>query len=416
MKLKTNISFLYAWIGFLLIAFSLKNTSLLSIGNFSFYTAMSYHGLLIPAWMLLIIAYSGYCNCSSSVKKFLSKGSVISSILVGISTLLNNNQNFSIYTIILITGMIIAEITAIIIIIESIKNFSKNKNNYNKIAWWTSSIAIIAMSLATPLGHIAGTIKDLNSHFPVFIQKLSFIKQSRAEGFTDAHSHQILAAFLAASFSIPLIKKYKNKNISFPIKDIGLSIILITTITQVFIYQYCAWLNCDTPTLFQNKLNGMPLDDFVLTIMALGFLLLIPSLLNKNKNFSNTNLSFTLIAYLISIIFLGIFIEFHEQFFGYGEKNTPGMLNDLAYIRAHLLFDFMIIPLLTASILNSNFIQTKIYKKIYEYLNLSILTTGLIGVFIWTFYLNSFLIKLSLILIIIFMFFSSFISLKTQKS
>ena len=62
---------------------------------------------------------------------------------------------------------------------------------------------------------------------------------------------------------------------------------------------------------------------------------------------------------MVSVVLLGVYIEFHEEFFGHGEGDAPGATNCLAYIRAHMLFGFMVIPMMLAVLLNLASLRTK---------------------------------------------------------
>ena len=423
--LNNSIAILSAWSGFMLILFALKGVSWFHLGDFSFSTAMAYHGLLIPAWMMLILAYSQHIGYSDFIKKLLGTGAVFASILVGIGSALIHNQGFSIGTVIQVTGMVLAEITALAIIIESFRYYFKTtKNSYNRAAWWTVTIALIGLSLATPLGHLAGAVKDLGMKFPVFIKHATLLGHSKEivlSGYIGSHSHQILAAFLAAGFILPLIRKaHSKRDVKYFIEKIGLLIIIGATIAQVLLYQYCAWFGWEPPTLFSNGPNGLPLDDFILVVMGLGMLLLIPALFVKNKKaspienysrFVRFNIVILVIVYMISIVALGLHIEFHEQYFGHGERNAIGMLNDLAYIRAHLLFGFMIIPMLLGALLNVNLLHSNRQKWFITGFAIMVVLTGFIGIFVWTFFLNSLLLKISTGFTALFLFvFASLLS------
>ncbi len=415
--LNNSITILSAWLGFMLILFALNGVSWFHLGDFSFHTAMAYHGLLIPAWMMLILAYAQYIECSDFIKKLSGMGSVFASILVGIGSILSHKQGVSIGTVIQVTGMVIAEITALIIIIESFRDyFISSENSFNRTAWWTVSIALIGLSLATPLGHLAGAVEDLGMKFPIFIKNVTLLGQPKEDilgGYIGSHSHQIVAAFLAAGFTLPLIQEtHRRQNVEFFMEKIGLLIIMGATIAQVVLYQYCAWFSWEPPTLFSKGPNGLPLDDFILVVMGMGMLLLIPVLFVKNKKafdignyskFVRFNIAVLLITYMISVIAIGLYIEFHEQYFGHGEGNASGILNDLAYIRAHLLFGFMIIPMLLGTLLNINLLHHDRQKWVITAFAILVVLTGLLGMFMWTFFLNSLLLKISIIFTTIFL-------------
>ena len=397
-------------------------------GDFSFRTAMAYHGILIPAWLMLLLAYSQHFSVSKALMKLYSFGAVFSGILSEIGALFIHSQGIDYGTIIQVTAMICSEILALTIIIGAfIYHFREKQSKINEIAWWTVSIALIGLSVATPLGHIAGAAKDLGGKFALFtnfVNHLSVSTNTAISGFVDSHSHQVLAAFLAAAFSLPFIKKSGEKSdITVSLQSIGLFVVLIATLAQIFLYQYCAWSAWEPPTLFSNGTNGIPLDDFVLSILGVGLLFLIPSLWKKREgkslsnnysSFSRQTVSVILIAYMVSVVGLGIFIEFHEQFFGHGESSAVGVINDLAYIRAHILFGFMIIAVLLSTLLNICLIDRYRYVKISLWFIVLLMITGTIGVYVWTFFLFPLILKICFFFFVLFLFFFAF-ALKTSK-
>ncbi len=149
----------------------------------------------------------------------------------------------------------------------------------------------------------------------------------------------------------------------------------------------------------------MPLDDIILTIFGIGMLFLLPMFLpimtEKTTKaiasygpFLRTVLAFLFITFLVSIVSLGIYIEFHEGFFGGGEGNAPGVVNDLAFIRGHLLFGFMILPVLLVGLLCLK--GQEVPKKVSNLASLIAIFTALLGsagMYFWTFHLDATLMK-----------------------
>ncbi len=401
------ISILAGWSGLLLIIFPLLGFPLFEIGDFNFYTAMAYHGIAITAWLLLLLAYLYYIKPSQKIEKWSGYGAVAAAILAGIGSMLIHNRGVSTGTVIQISGMVLTEIIALTIIILAIKfYFTEPMKNINSLAWWTGLTGLISMSLSAPLGHLAGATIDLGNKFFLILQHakaLNMPVQDVLDGYIGSHSHEILAAFFATAFTIPLISRSEEeKKGTVIIEKFSLFIIIIATIAQTLLYQYCAWSGWEPPTLFANGPNGIPLDDFILSILGIGLLILIyPLIVRAGKKLKsktgliNITVALTLFAYLISIVALGIFIEFHEQYFGHGEGSARGVLHDMAYIRAHLLFGFMIIPILLGTLLHGELITDK--KRLYPPFSIALLAiiSGSMGVFTWTFSLNPLLVEVS---------------------
>ena len=378
--------------------------------------------------MMLILAYSGYTGYSVTFEKWIGAGAVTGSILTGTGSALIYHSGFSFGTGIQITGMIIAEITAWAVIVESfIYHYGRSKQSNDKIVWWTVTIGLIGLSLATPLGHLAGAFKDFGEHFHLFVRQAAFQglpPEDMAGSFIDSHSHQVLASFLAAGFSLPFLQaSFEKRRILSFLQKAGFIIIITATIAQVALYQYCAWSGWDPPDLFAHGPDGLPLDDFILVILGLGMLLLLPAYFAKETKDNipvNHALSVRkmvgalIIAYLIAVVALGLYIEFHETFFGHGEGTAPGVSNDLAYIRAHLLFGFMLIPILLGILLNLDLINYS--GRFITGLVGLVAISGFTGVFIWTFSLDATALKMSLALTVILLLAFPLLLIREKRS
>jgi len=222
---KTSIAILSAWAGIILFLCFLSDVNWFKLGDFGFRTAMAYHGILIPAWMILALAYSQHVAFSYPIRKWLGIGAVSAGVLTGIGSILIRDQGFSLATDIQITGMILAEITAFAIIIGSFRHHCRTSHdNINATAWWTASVALIGLSLSTPLGHLAGAVTDLGMNFPTFAKHVSLLGIPQEEvlsGYIGSHSHQILAAFLAAAYLI----RWKNAGRDKPIVTVSLNVL-----------------------------------------------------------------------------------------------------------------------------------------------------------------------------------------------
>lgn len=422
-----SILFLSAWTGLLLWVYAVSGVDWFLPGDFGFHTAMAYHGLLIPAWMMIVLAYVRYTECSGFMRKFIRTGVVLGGFLTGLGALFIYGEGLSFWTVVQVTGMVIAEITALVIIVISfVYYFKSSRKGINAFAWWTVTLALIGMSLATPAGHLAGAIKDLGTAFPSWFSH-PWLSQNVAGNYIDAHSHQMLAAFLAAGFAMPLLRTDSGKSKGMVLlQNSGLVIMMIATLAQISIYQYCAWSGWEPPVLFSSGLNGIPLDDAVLSALGFGMLLLVPGLWIKNKKgvrqdnndlFLHRMVAVFILVYLMAVVGLGLYIEFHEQFFGQATGNAPGVANDLAFIRGHLLFGFMIIPLLLGTFLHGNMISERKQKDLMVILGLFVVLTGLSGIFLWTFFLNVLMMKIAVLLTVVFLLAYAFIlSRKTSKN
>ncbi len=410
-----SIATLSAWSGTMFVLYALTGVSWFHLGDFRFRTAMAYHGILIPAWMTLLFVYSRHIVHPDFIRRTLGPGAISASVLVGIGSVLIRDKGFSLGTGIQVTGMVLAEITALVIITESIWYHFKNpQEGINTSAWWSASIGLAGLSLATPLGHLAGAARDLGGKIPLFAKHVALLGQKPEAvigGYIGSHSHQSVAAFIAVSLTLPLIPRSSARpGIVSLTEKAGLSIVIATTIVQVILYQYSAWFGWNPPDLFSSGPNGLPLDDLILVILGLGMLLLIPTLLIKGKrnlaleNYPQSargSIIIPLLSYMIAVVTLGLYIEFHEQYFGHGEGNALGVMNDMAYIRAHLLFGFMVIPVLLTILLNIGLLNTRRQRRFITGLATLAAIIGAIGTFTWTFILDSLMLKGCLLLAVV---------------
>ena len=409
-----SIAFLSAWSGFMLILYFLRGINWFHLGDFRFRTAMAYHGILIPAWLMLALAYSRIIVPSQFIRNLLGTGAVSASILTGIGSALIHNQRVSLGTDLQVTGMILAEITVLAILVGSFRHhFKTPQDDINATAWWTVSIGLVGLSLATPLGHLAGAAKDLGEKFPILVRHAALLGLSPedvVDGYVGSHSHQILASFLAAGFALPLVGRVQGKPRAAKLMEkIGLIVIAGATIAQIALYQYCAFSGWEPPDLFSSGPNGLPLDDFILVVLGLGMLFLLPALLATGKmtedysRYINRIVALILLSYVISVVFLGLYVEFHEQYFGHGVGNATGVTNDAAYIRAHLLFGFMVIPILLGTLLNGSLLPRRRQLVLSVVLATIVILAGIAGTFLWTIFLNDTVMRISILLTTVFL-------------
>ena len=402
---------LLGWIFLLMLVAPLLGIQWFNRGDFEYREAMYYHGIGISAWMLLILLSTRIMlkPLGSKATTAINFGSVTAGFLAGVGGALIRQEGVSQGTAVITIGMVLADITAWIVIALLARDTWFSGGRVNKLLERSTLIvALISMSLATPLGHLAGMVQDFSGNFPLFTLHVAIIGAKADDvlnGYIGSHSHEVLAAFFAAVLVIPIINDFRErKPWQRDVEKIGLIIILIATVAQTALYQYSAWFVWQPPTLFASGPNGMPLDDVILTIFGIGMLLLLPMFLpimteKTTKAIASyepsirTALAFLFITFLVSIVSLGIYIEFHEGFFGGGEGNAPGVVNDLAFIRGHLLFGFMILPTLFVGLLC---LKGRVQKKVSNLASRIAIFTALLGsagMYFWTFHLDATLMK-----------------------
>jgi hypothetical protein len=405
-----TVSLISLWAALLLIGYSFLGVKWFETGDMGWREVMYYHGILISAWMLLLLACLKYLPINSVLSKWqplVCLACLAAAVLSGIGGSLIHAEGLSFGRILQVLGMVFADLAAITtIILLAYSGKTLGSNEANKLALWTVVIVLAAISLATPLGHLAGAIKDVGDKIPALgtHAKLIGAEQDKAvEGYIGSHSHQIVAAFVVGACILPLVSiRSTARRWANNLMVLGIGVILAATIGQAALYQYSAWFGWEPPTLFESGPNGMPLDDLLLSIVAIGPLLAIPAVwIYRNgeafeRKFSlsrNKLVYLAFLSYVATMIGLGLYIEFHEGFFGGGdpESGASGVANDLSYIRAHLLYGCMVVPLLLGILLN-----LRKSSGLIVALTLAVIIAGISGVFFWTFSLRPGLAKLTL--------------------
>lgn len=404
------VAVLICWMAFLLFAAPFFGINWFTPGDLSYREAMYYHGIGISAWMVLILVAASLTlkPHKARIDLAINLGSVSSGILAGIGGVLIRQEGISPGTIIIILGMILGDLTALTVILLLVYDLWISRGMANKIfARSTLIIAIASLSLSTPLGHLAGMVQDFGDRFPLFVLHLNLIGAKAEDvlgGYIGSHSHEIIAAFFAAVLLMPaIIYKGNLKPWQSMLEKAGCAFILISTIAQTMIYQYSAWFAWEPPTLFESGPNGMPLDDIVLTVLGSGMLLLLLTFLPfagdkildayKSQRAFRSVIALLALTFILSIIGLGIYIEFHEEFFGGGEGSAPGVINDLSYIRGHIVFGFMMLPALLSASLACLQLPSSKKGNLTSWIAISASVLGGFGVYLWTIYLNPTMIE-----------------------
>ena len=406
--------FLMLWIAATLLLDVVMGIPWFRIGDFDWRMAMAYHGILIPAWMLLVLAYARTTvGLSDRQGRWIGIGAIGAAAFTGVGTLLIRHEGLSVGAVLQILGMTGGDLTALAVLVLAFREHFRPQfpENRERLAWWTAAIAMIALSLATPLGHLAGAVRDLGNDFSVFCVHVSALGKPAdvvLDGYIGSHSHQIVAAFLAAAFVLPLLRSSRGSGtLAGWCRRLGLVLVLGATLAQSLLYQTCAWLAWEPPDLFAKGPNGMPLDDFILALLGVGLLLLVPVLWGAADATSGNDASrpetplgrltaVLLLCFLVSVVALGVYIEFHEEFFGHAEGGAAGGANDEAYIRAHMLFGFMIVPILLGVLLHADRFLTGRHVPLFAVLVLAVAGLGTAGVFLWTFSLDALMLRIAL--------------------
>jgi hypothetical protein len=355
-----SISTLLVWSILMFFVPQLLGIQWFAPADFPWREAMALHGILVSAWMLLMLASWQLLKPqqNETTSKWISAAAIISSLLTGIGGLSITGPGISAGAMLQIAGMFCADFTALLCLFWIGRNILRlDRPGGHRVAHWGLLVTLVAISLATPLGHLAGALMDIGNSLPLHAQTgpMGTDIQAVMKRFAGSHSHEAIAGFIGAMVLVAVLQSEERDGgwvVRF--EWIGCVLILLATLAQVAIYQYSAWAGWEPPTLFASGEGGMPLDDLVLSILGGGMLCLCPSLLTSFRKESSgrperwRGIAFAvlIVSFVVAIIGMGIFIEFNESFFGHGEDAAPGVLNTQDYIRGHIVFGFTMIPLL----------------------------------------------------------------------
>ncbi len=363
------IFFAVCWIVVALILSPLFRVHWFSPGDFSYSGAMYYHGIMVPVLILLFLLTQKVLSLKLANSRIYSAGAILSVLLVGLGSIFNAGEGISFAAIVQIIGMAMTDFLGITLVaalaIFALKNSKTGKIG---IAFWLLFSSIIAILLAAPLGHLAGWFLDVGvKSFPgssILLDTIRVTPDEFQEGLVGSHSHLIVAALLCGLAAVTAICFQDQSCADWKkrVSILGLWVTFVSLLLATVIYVFSALTGWEPPAFFTSGPNGIPLDDLVLTAGEIGILLLIVGLSGvktgskqKSSSFFQNGLRLAVftawIFGFVGAVVLGIYIEFHEIFYGAGAPPAPGALNDSVFIRAHLLFPFFMLPIIVTVLL-----------------------------------------------------------------
>ncbi len=398
------------WIAGALVSSPFLGIHWLIPGDFKYSTAMYYHGITVPALVLLYLLVKKIFPLKLLNRRAYAVGAILSILCVGFGSILNVEKGLSVVCLMQIAGMVMADLLGAALLVAMVMFSVREKEKVTEIkaAFWLFFCSILAILIAAPLGHLAGWIIDLGtSSFPglgVLLRMTDMKAADLQNNFVGSHSHLMVAAFLCALSAFTAIyyryqfrPKWKRR-----ITTLGLWITLSCLLLATMIYIISALLGWEPPSFFSSGPNGIPLDDLVLTIGEIGFLLLLAGLFGSRagdelRAYSSLQKNIRFAVFLVWIfgfigaVALGIDIEFHETFYGAGIPPALGALNDKVFIRAHLLFPFFLLPTIFTVLLavGCKYNQAQSSKGLasmailFVWISIVGMVLGLTGEFLW---------------------------------
>ncbi len=394
-------------------------------GDFKYATAMYYHGVMVPVLVLLYLLTIKILPLKIPNKRIYVTAAISSILLVSLGSIFNLKKGLTVASVTQIAGMATADFLGIVLTVAMIL-FALNQGKKIKelgVAFWLLFSSMVAILVAAPIGHISGWGIDFGiSSFPG-MTALLHVNGVKPRSFQDAlvssHSHLIVFAVLCGLVALTAIHfQYQSltgwrKRVS----NLGLWMALVSILSVMLIYVVSVLFGWEPPTFFisgPGSVNGIPVDDLVLTLGEAGFLTLIIGLTEvpvqmgrkwiaslRTKTWAAISLNW--ILGFVGTVVLGIYIELNEAFYGGGRPPAPGAINDQVFTRAHLLYAFFLLPI-TFSILlavecrYNQATALRLWPSVFVYTSILGMVLGLIGEFLWVDFLDKGLLFAGLVL------------------
>jgi len=391
-----------AWLALaLLLSFALR-VDWLARGDFDYRTAMYYHALMVPLLVMFFLITIRAVGLGGVTRgRVYGLGAIAAVVLAGVGGFANLSEGLSVATLVQIAGMTLTDVLGLVLIFSLASTMFGHgaAKQTASGARWLLLCSLAAVVLAAPFGHLAGWGIDIGiTKFPG-VSALTARTGVEPSEFQDAlvgsHSHLIVAATLSALIALAaLLLGYDSlrgwqKNVS----RVGVWLAVAGVVGAAAIYIVSALVGWEPPAVFASDPNGMPLDDVVLTVAELGWVLLVVGVARGTVGGSEpTRDPWVRLAIFLNVLFgfvaavgLGVYIEFHETFYGGGEAPAPGAVNDEAYIRAHMLYAFMLLPILLTFLLA----QPPRRGRVCAGVAMLAMALGLVGEFMWVGALNN---------------------------
>ena len=376
-------------------------------GDFSYSVAMYYHGIMVPVLTLLYLLIQKMLPLKVVNNRLYIVSAILSILLVGIGSIFNTSKGISIAAAVQIIGMVMTDCLGIALIaamaIFALEEMRKARKT--GMAFWLLFSSITAILTAAPLGHLAGWCIDIGAKsipgLHVLLNAAHIKPDDFQDGLVASHSHLIVAAFMSALAALTAIYFEYQSRVDWRkrMSILGLWMALISLLLATGIYVFSAIVGWEPPVLFASGPSGIPLDDVVLTVLEIGFLILMVGISGslesaRTKPFypikANIRISifFNWIFGFMGVVLPGIYIELNEGFYGVGVPPAPGALSDNIFIRAHLLYPFLLLPVIFAVTLavGSRYNHTTVlprWPRLFVWTSVFGMSLGLAGEIVW---------------------------------
>ncbi len=392
-----------AWVAVAVALSFLWAPSLFAPGDFEFSEAMLYHSVMVPLLVLFFLLSSAALRLSVSRARWFAALAIFAVFFAGVGALFDRHTGISLVTGVQVAGMAATDLVGAVLFVALVLYAVREKKQLRGIraAFWLLFVSVGAVLLAAPLGHLAGWGLDLGlTSFPGvagFLERTGLQPGDFQEALISSHSHLIVAALLCGLTAVAALTFDYASSESWRLRlsRTGLWVSGVTLVATTGLYLVSASTGWEPPALFASGPNGMPLDDALLTLMEVGFLLLAVGLsgrlqdrLSNLRTRLRSAVRWNWAAGFVAAVALGVYIEFHEGYYGGGELPAAGALKDQAFVRAHMLLPFLFLPVALVFLLAVTRILPRLSRdlratRLFANLTLLGMALGVVGELLW---------------------------------
>jgi len=401
------VFFAVSWIVIALVSSPFFNVHWFVPGDFTYPEANYYHAIMIPALILFYILTIKVLHLDLTKGNAFAVAAMLSVLFAGVGSVFNASKEISVSTIAQVIGMSMAELLGLVLVACMIKRYfgEHGREKERGVGFLLLLVSLSAILVAGPLGHLAGWSIDIGtSSIPGLNTWLGATKMSPQdfrEGLVTSHSHLVMAALMSGLAAVAATYlHYQSRDALWShISETGLWIVLVSLLAATGVYVSTAITGWEPPVLFASGQSGIPLDDVILTLQEIGFLVLAAGLFGPQRRHGPEPLSAmekgvrnsivtAWVTGFIGAVVLGVYIEMHEGLYGAGEAPAARALNDNIFIRAHMLFPFLILPVLIAITLavgcRKKAVVSLLFRPgIFIWLSVVVMLLGLTGEILW---------------------------------
>ncbi len=371
-------------------------------GDFEFSSAMLYHSVMVPLLVLFYLLVSSSLRLPLCATRWFPGGAILSVLFAGLGALVGRHTGFSLFAVLRIAGMIGADVLGVAVAVSLVRLGRRRGSalGSERTAFLLLLTSVLGVLLAAPLGHLAGWSLDFGlisfPGAPKWLRAVGLQPEALEDALIASHSHLIVAALLCGltALAAVLFASTREAHWRSRVRVLGFWLAGLALVAAAALYLVSAATGWEPPALFASPPNGMPLDDVLLTLMWMGFLAVALGMANglwdagKQWVKIRTSLRWNLVFGFLGAVVVGVYIEFREVYYGSGELPAPGALKDQVFVRAHMLYPFLLLPtamaFLLAFVANRRYFrhETAALSRVAQ-LVLAGMTLGLAGELLW---------------------------------